>query len=371
MDALILSCGTGGGHDAAAKALEEELLRRGHSVRRINPFVLKSERRARVIDQSYIRLVQRSPKAFGVVYRLGDMYRNLPVHSPVYALNGKMVPQLRRYLTEHPADVVLMTHLFPGDILTHMRHQGIPIPKTVMVATDYTCVPLIEEVEADAYVIPAADLAFDFTRRGIPSDKIHPCGIPVSAAFSAPCDRQAARARLGLDSDRRYLLIAGGSMGAGKMTEVLRTLDEAYHEDPQMRYVVICGRNQRVYDKLRAQYGDRALILMHTNQMADYLHACDLYLTKPGGLSTTEAAVAGIPLIHITPIPGCETCNAAYFSERGMSRFVQSPRKELIPAIRALEEPENLAAMQRAQARWINPGAASDICDLAERLVSR
>lgn len=67
MDALIMSCGTGGGHDAAAKALEEELLRRGHAVCRINPYTLKSEKFAHKIDQSYIKLVQRVPKAFGAV----------------------------------------------------------------------------------------------------------------------------------------------------------------------------------------------------------------------------------------------------------------------------------------------------------------
>ena len=38
--------------------------------------------------------------------------------------------------------------------------------------------------------------------------------------------------------------------------------------------------------------------------MADYMAACDVFITKPGGLSSTEAAVAGIPLIHISPIPG-------------------------------------------------------------------
>ena len=48
--------------------------------------------------------------------------------------------------------------------------------------------------------------------------------------------------------------------------------------------------------------------------MALYLSACDLYLTKPGGLSTTEAAVVGLPLVALHPIPGCETKNARFFT---------------------------------------------------------
>lgn len=35
--------------------------------------------------------------------------------------------------------------------------------------------------------------------------------------------------------------------------------------------------------------------------------AADVLFTKPGGLTTTEAAVKGIPIVHTRPIPGCET----------------------------------------------------------------
>jgi len=90
MDALILSCGTGGGHNAAGAAIKEELIKRGYNVKFFNPYALKSNRLARVIDRAYVGLVQKAPNVFGVVYKIGNAYRKLPFHSPVYYANGKV-----------------------------------------------------------------------------------------------------------------------------------------------------------------------------------------------------------------------------------------------------------------------------------------
>ena len=370
MDALILTCGTGGGHNAAARALEEELLRRGHRVRLMNPYTLHSEQLAARIDQAYIRLVQASPAAFGVVYRLGNLYRCLPGRSPVYFINARMVPFMEKFLQENHFDVILMTHLFPGEILTNMKGKGMRVPPFLFVSTDYACIPFTEETDCDGYVIPAEDLSGDYTARGLSAERLYPMGIPVRRCFAESISREKAREQLGLSAQMRYILVAGGSMGAGGMLSTMRLLDRHFRSDGGTRFIVICGSNQRLSRQLQEILGDRAIILEHTDRMDLYLKACDLFLTKPGGLSSTEAAVSGVPIIHIAPIPGCETLNANYFGERGMGVPAIHHQEELIPAIERMSVPENCAAMVEAQRR-INPNAASDICDLAERIAAQ
>lgn len=262
-----------------------------------------------------------------------------------------------------------MTHVFPGEILTHMKQQGMRVPASILIATDYTCIPFAEEVVADAYVIPSADLKEEFFKRGVPAEKIYPYGIPVAHSFTCAEDRRAARKKLGLDDEKHYMLIAGGSMGAGKIVDVLRLLEAHYQQDSSIHYIVLCGRNQRIYKQLEERYIGRATLIMHTDCMADYLKACDLFLTKPGGLSTTEAAVVGTPLIHLKPIPGCETRNATYFCSHGMSVFVRSLQSELIQAVEQLNSHETVAEMLLAQQREINRYSSSDICDLAETMI--
>lgn len=90
MEALILSCSTGGGHNTAAQAVFEALTERGHHAVRMDPYTLVSEELANKVGQTYIKLVQKSPKLFGAVYDLGNAYRKLPGRSPVYHINGKM-----------------------------------------------------------------------------------------------------------------------------------------------------------------------------------------------------------------------------------------------------------------------------------------
>ena len=131
--------------------------------------------------------------------------------------------------------------------------------------------------------------------------------------------------------------------------------------------IVICGRNAQLYERLQQRYGDQIILVGKPDQMAAYMRACDLMFTKPGGLTSTEAAVAGIPLVHITPIPGCETKNRAYFEQHGMSLLAHTP-VEAVEALRLLQDSMRCQQMIARQRMCINANASSDICDLAERL---
>ena len=83
MRVLILSCSTGGGHNAAAHAIEEEMKRRGHTVTVLDPYELKGRNLDHKVGDFYIHLVQRAPSLFGAAYRMGELYRRLPWRSPV------------------------------------------------------------------------------------------------------------------------------------------------------------------------------------------------------------------------------------------------------------------------------------------------
>lgn len=358
MEALILSCGTGGGHHAAARAIQAALEAQGHRAVFMNPYDLRGPKTVELVDDVYISMAQKSPRAFGLVYRLGSLYRRLPWRSPVYYFQRKTARALERFLAQRHFDVILCTHVYPGEALTVLKHRGVALPKTVFVATDYVCTPFTEETDCDAYVIPHPDLTEEFSSYGIPAEKLHPLGIPVSPAFRRDMTRQAARQALGLDPEATYLLLSGGSMGAGVLKKSVGRLYEQWRG--KARLVVICGTNDKLYRALDKRYGgDDAVQLLHsTDQMPLYLRACDLYLTKPGGLSSTEAAVAGVALAHLPPIPGCETHNARFFAQRGLS----------IPMDR-LEEFAALAPeVIRRQTAAIPADAAQQVAALAAEL---
>lgn len=371
MDALILSCGTGGGHNAACHAIEKELKSRGHAVETLNPYLLKSARAARAVDLAYVRLAQRAPAAFGAVYGIGNAYRRLPVRSPVYHLNRRMRPVFADYLEKHHFDAVVMTHLFPAEILTGIRRH-MSVPKSFFISTDYTCIPFTEETDCDYYVIPSPELADEFCGRGIAKERIRPLGIPVDTDFTPVLlpaeERRRSREALGLSAEERYryILVAGGSIGAGRIDEAVSLL-LGHYEGTDTKIIVVCGNNEELYRKLNRQFGARCTVLAHTDRMPEYLKACDVFLSKPGGLSTTEAAVAGIPLVLMTPIPGCETLNMRFFEERGMCEAVSSIKTDLIPACEKLLDQTAAEKMRRCQRQSLPAHAARAICDLIEQ----
>lgn len=84
MEALILSCSTGGGHNSAGQAVAEELERRGHKAVFMDPYQLAGKNTASNIGNFYIKTVQKMPRFFGFIYNLGEIYRTLPFRSPIY-----------------------------------------------------------------------------------------------------------------------------------------------------------------------------------------------------------------------------------------------------------------------------------------------
>lgn len=371
MDTLILSCGTGGGHDSAARAVQEEMVRRGHRAVLLNPYTLKSDQLAEGINRLYITVARDAPRAFGTVYRLGNLYRRLPFRSPVYFVNHRMNAVLSQYLQENPFHVIVTTHCFPAEILTNMKRHGIPVPKTIFVATDYVCTPFTEETDCDAYVIPAEDLAGDFTGRGIPREKLYPFGIPTKKDFAETASREELKKRLGLDLHRKYVLVSGGSMGGGKIEKAIQKLLDRFAGREQIGLLVICGSNKALYEKLTAQSRPGITVLGHTDDMAACIKACHLFITKPGGLSSTEAAVSGVPILHTQAIPGCESFNARYFSARGMS-ISGEITDAMLDSIEAILSDNTIGdRMVERQKSCISPSAASKICELAERLAGQ
>ncbi len=370
MEALILSCGTGGGHNAAAVAIQQELAARGHSAELLNPYALRGERLESAVNSAYVKLVQKAPHVFGMVYTLGNVYRRTPFRSPVYYANGRMGAYLSRYLMEHRFDVIVATHIFPAEILTSLRLKGFPLPPVYLVSTDYTCIPFTEETKCDRYIIPSEKLIPEFCRRGIPKERLYPLGIPVRAQFYQQSDRSELRSRLGLDPDRRYILLAGGSIGAGKISQAVSAL-LSHYDRASVELIVICGSNRQLYQSLSRRYGGRCTVLSSTPDMAAYMRACDLFISKPGGLSSTEAVVSGASLIHIAPIPGCETRNMRFFQHYGLGVAVPFLRPKLLKVCDQLLEQEAAPRRDVEQEQVIPDNATAAICDLLERDVAR
>lgn len=361
---LVLSCNTGGGHNAAGLALKECMECRNMEVHFFDYLTLAGGAVSKAVGAAYVGVVKKAPALFGIIYRIGDLVSRMVKHSPVYYVNGKMADYLAEYLKANPYDVIVMPHLFPAETITAMKRRGMKVPLTVAVATDYTCIPFWGETNCDIYITPSAEADREFEMAGVPKERLYPLGIPVSAKFCASVTREEAREKLGLVKTGRLFLIIGGSMGAGNMKKL--TDEVAKRLEPEDNVLVICGNNKKLRQKLRRVYRlmPQIRIIGRTERMAWYMKAADAVFTKPGGLTSTEAAAAEAPLVHTAPIPGCETRNREYFVKKGISisgtnEWAQAARGNLLAKHRA-----SVLRMKQAQRKWIPKDAAEQITAL-------
>ena len=157
-----------------------------------------------------------------------------------------------------------------------------------------------------------------------------------------------------------------GSFGFGNVGSVIKSLMATLSEDCHI--VVLCGRNQKLITKLENEYGEsgRVIPLAFTDKVDVYMDACDVLITKPGGLSVTEAAVKEIPLILSKPIPGWEENNVLFFSILGMSDTSSKPKDIALLANELITNKDRAAEMIEKQREHINKNAADDILKFFE-----
>lgn len=367
MKVLILSCNTGEGHNAAARAVQAALVRKGHEAEVVDLMMLKGRRTSKLVGGGYVSVVKHAPRLFGMVYQAGELIRSPKRKSPVYYANSTLAKPLKRYLEEHPCDIIVTTHLYAAETLTYMKRRQMLTQKTVAIGTDYTCIPFWEETECDYYVVPHADCVEEFAAHGIPGERLLPYGIPVHPDFAVQARKEKARRICELPLDKPAYLLMSGSMGFGKIHVFARELARCCTRGEQL--IIICGNNRRREYAMKLQFfrNPDVHVLGYTNHVAVYMEACDVIFTKPGGLSSTEAAVKRIPIVHTRPIPGCETKNLKFFTKRGMSMGARSIRAQIAAGRYLLENREARESMQRAQRENINPHAGADIVELLER----
>lgn len=364
MKVLILSTGTGEGHNSAGKAILEQFQKREIPCEMADVLAFASQKAASYGKRIYVWSTVKATRVFKGAYRAGRAITSSRRKSPVYYANALYAEKLYHYIVDNGYDTVVMPHLFPAEALTYMlrKHECRPDIRTYFVGTDYTCIPFTEETEADYYFIAHEELLEEYVQKGIPREKLIPTGIPVSDRFQQLPKQHVARQTLGMDGAGRRILIMTGSMGYGRIENLVEALMQRM--EAQDGIYILGGSNEKMKARLREAYQEdgRIRVLDYTDRTAEYLAASDILFTKPGGLTSTEAAVAGIPLAHTRPIPGCEDCNQAFFNDHGISISAQSEEQLAGLAMELLARPAACSRMVQKQKQVIHREAAEEIC---------
>ena len=143
------------------------------------------------------------------------------------------------------------------------------------------------------------------------------------------------------------MLFMAGSFGVANIIKLYRDLEAT---DVKMQIIVITGRNQKLYEAFEKELAQREAIptrlIFFTEEVEKYMHASDLLVTKPGGLTVSEALACNLPMAVFDAIPGQEEDNANFLKIHDMGVRLQKDGNfaEVISSL--LMEKEKLQEMR-------------------------
>ena len=351
MKILVLSCSTGGGHNACGHYIEREFKENNVECDFADYFDVLGPKAKKRAEKIYLDTTKGNGEIFKLVYKIGEAYSNTRIPSPVYGLNKLSKNKLYSYIKKNNYDLVICSHLFPAMAVTTLKKEGKNV-KLINVATDYHVIPFWEETEPDYFVIPHVSLKEDFIKKGFKEETLLDFGISVSTSF------HTIKNSLNLPTDKDVILITSGSMGFGKMQEIV----EAILKDiSNVCVVAICGNNDELYSKLKKINNPNLIVKGYVNNINEYISASKIVLTKPGGLTSTEVGVIRKPMIHLMPIPGVENYNAEFFKKNGLSLVSNNVEEVVINTTKLLKDKNLQEKMVKNQSKIINRNSAKNL----------
>lgn len=363
---MILTASTGEGHNAAAKSLQDKYEEKGYITYKVDFLKESSSVMNTLVADGYRVIAQNFPNVYGIMYETADRKNfNKLTRGGYYTIERRIINRLE----EIKPDIVVATHPFAVGLIDHLKRKNKADFRFMQVVTDFKAHYSYISNNVDAYITGSEYTKKTLIERNVPEDKIYPYGIPVKKEFQEHTDPRYIRPGL---QKRFHVLVMGGSMGSKDIYKVVERLvvdSEDYYLD------VVCGRNKLLFDTLTKKYNQAVCegkITIHgfTRKIPEMMDDADVIVTKPGGLTTTEALSKKLPMVIPFAIPGQEQENTDFLVEEGVA--IRVDEIEALPdRLEYLRKNPRLYNRMVSNMKRISDKYSIDkIVDLSETLIS-
>ena len=304
MKILVIHASAGAGHMKAAEAIRDGIQKHtGHTVILSDALDFSSPFYKKLYQKTYLFLISKLSFLWAFLFYLFD----LPMMQPFVKIfrrfyNGIHFKRLEKYLVEEQFNYIFSTHFMSTEISAALKEKGHIVSYIITCVTDFDVHRFWLADGVDFYTVASDWTKEKMKKIGISEEKVLVTGIPVNERFQGPFNKPALQAALGLNPDMFTVLIATGSFGIGPIEQIIQSLKG-------IQVVVVCGHGQKLYRRLNAKQYENVRIFGLVDNMHELMAVVDVMVTKPGGLSISEALVCQLPLIFFNVIPGQERFN--------------------------------------------------------------
>lgn len=314
MKGLILSITAGQGHNQTAKVLSDYFNQNNVECSYMDVYEYINPILSDTVSKLYLMSTKTMPKIYGKIYRLCEKKPGDEMHTLPRLTNHLLGKKLSKMINAENPDFIICTHVFAALLITCLEGEISSNIKTYGIITDFTIHPYWEDTRMDYYVTPTELLTKQAAKRGLPERKFIPIGIPIDTKFETKMDRIDALKALKLPN-KKTVLIMSGSMGFGNISEQISEIDKIPQD---FQIISVCGNNKKLKESIDRLETKKAVYNYgYVNNVDVMMDASDCIITKPGGLTTSEALAKGLPMIISNPVPGQEDRNVEFLLNAG------------------------------------------------------
>jgi processive 1,2-diacylglycerol beta-glucosyltransferase len=362
---LVLTLSFGSGHVRAAQTVARELRRREPDA---DVRVCDALEGSRLLFRAfyvwpYWAMLRYAPSMWGRFFA-ARVARGDEATAPAWAFRWGCAHVFKLIESFRP-DTVAACEVAACELAALARREGLTGARLVNVITDHEAEPVWVKPEVDAYAVADEGVREQLCAWGAPPERVMVCGIPTDEAFRTSHDAEETRRRHAIPDDAPLVLLMGGGMGPTRMDRVAASLCRG---GVPLHVVAVTGRDARARRRLsrvKSEPPASLRVLGWAEDVAALMQAASVLVTKPGGLTTTEAALSSLPSVFFDAIHGPEQRNAARVAEAGAAVIADSPEAAAAAVLSLLRDAGARARMSEGARRLSMPNPAAVIARLA------
>jgi len=366
---LIVSQYSGAGHVRAAEALEKTLKASGGrlEIKRVDFLDYAGPTVRSILGRGYTELAKRLPEVYGFLdIQFGEV-GSFQKYLPLLKIGA---PDFIKLLKTERPDVIIATHPMPAALVLDLKkRKEINCPLEVII-TDYKVhlIWVIGKTDDLNYFVATEEMTWDLERCGISRKNIHLCGIPIDPVFSQKFNREELVKKYALKKNKLTVLLYAGSFGSIDILKILNVL-KSFKE--KLQIIAVCGKDERLHKKiLRFKQQEKEFVpqvFSWIQNIEELMAVSDILISKPGGITISEATAMGLPLIVINPIPGQEEANAVWLMENGAALWALDSRQIILKIMTLIRHPSKLQTLKKNSRRVASPKAALKIAEIIKK----
>ncbi|WP_100404859.1 MGDG synthase family glycosyltransferase [Bacillus solitudinis] len=359
----IFSASIGNGHNEASSALKEQFELQGFDVSIIDTFYSIHPFLHKLFLEGYLNMLRFTPRLWGKLYKYSGKYSWFLLMDQ---LGSVFSEQLYQMIERNQTTMMISTHPFvTGFLVALKKKKKLSIPLYTVI-TDLGLHPAYARPEIDGYFTASPEIEEFAKKHNIPIQQCFCTGIPIKAVPDTTIPRQQLREELQLSPSVKTVVITGGGLGLSKYVEIINQLEQL--KEP-IQVICMTGTNRKIgqqIDRVKSKHCIR--VIPYTEHFTRYIRASDVIISKPGGLTMSEALACETPVIICDSVPGHEEENADFLEKCGTAVKVEFAKEMVDVLDRIFDDKVYYASLVSNAKKLKKPDAAQRIIQAIDML---